>query len=366
MTEVTDELLEGMDPDAALDEWIGDVVVAVEEAALHAGVPWDFAAMLARARALDPTVVSAEAVREAEQAEPVISLALRREQRGTREDPEFARMVSDVRTATNHEVALRTHGIGGIGPALARPVGGARRVAVAVAVLAAGLVLLFGAVGGVQMFRTAAAVPSAAALQQGDTSSTASERAVIENPATTARGPSRASPREAVPEQAAPEIADVSPEPPATSVASSAVATRVLGKPRKSKAVEVAAVLPTLTEKLAALDADAHAAWKSGDFAQAEVKFEALIELAGATRLADLAYGDLFTLARRRGDATREVALWKRYLARFADGRFADDARAGLCRRDAATPQACWSAYLIDFPKGSYRTQAQRAIGSPP
>ena len=362
MTEVTDELLEGMGPDAALDEWIGDVVVAVEEAALHAGVPWDFAAMLARARALDPTVVSAEAVREAEQAEPVISLALRREQRGTREDPEFARMVSDVRTATNHEVALRMHGLGA---APARPAGGARRVAVAVAVLAAAMVLLFGAVGGVQMFRTATAVPSAAALQQGDTSSTASERAVIENPATTARGPSRGSPREAVPELVAPETADV-PEPPATSVASSAIATRGLGKPRKSKAVEVAAVLPTLTEKLAALDADAHAAWKSGDFAQAEAKFEALIELAGATRLADLAYGDLFTLARRRGDATREVALWKRYLARFADGRFADDARAGLCRRDAATPQACWSAYLIDFPKGSYRAQAQRAIGSPP
>jgi len=50
----------------------------------------------------------------------------------------------------------------------------------------------------------------------------------------------------------------------------------------------------------------------------------------------------------------------------FPEGRFADDARAGLCRRDASDRPACWRAYLEAFPEGSYRAQAEREAGGAP
>ncbi len=48
----------------------------------------------------------------------------------------------------------------------------------------------------------------------------------------------------------------------------------------------------------------------------------------------------------------------------FPRGRYADDARAGLCRRAASDERdACWQQYLTDFPAGVHRPQAERALG---
>lgn len=343
---IDDQDLEDVRPDPALDAWLGDVTAAVEDGLQRSSVPWDFAAMLARAHALDADLVSLQAVREAEQAEPVISLAQRRTQRATREDPEFVRLVEDVRVATEHDAALRSNGVTPMAP---RRQGGLGRIAIAAVALAAAVVLGFGVIEGVQMLRTDES-PADAALHQGDASGATPEQAVIDEGT-----------RERAPAVTPPMTVEI--PAPADAATPTASEPRVLGKPRKPKTVAAEPPQPSLAERLAALDGEAHAAWKAGDFATAETKFEALIALAGETRLADLAYGDLFTLARRRGDAEREVGLWKRYLAAFASGRFADDARAGLCRKAAALPAACWREYLADFPEGSFRSQAEREGG---
>ncbi|MFO0633071.1 MAG: hypothetical protein U0168_09500 [Nannocystaceae bacterium] len=158
----------------------------------------------------------------------------------------------------------------------------------------------------------------------------------------------------------APELLPPAPlDPPAATPSKPRRAAKPAGEPAPPQ--------PSLAERLAALDDEAHAAWKVGDLATAEAKFEALIDLAGTSRLADLAYGDLFTLARRRGDGEREASLWRAYLERFAHGRFADDARAGLCRRAQGEAQrSCWREYLEDMPQGSYRDKALRELGEAP
>jgi hypothetical protein len=118
---------------------------------------------------------------------------------------------------------------------------------------------------------------------------------------------------------------------------------------------------PTLEE----LDAAAHAAWRAGDLAEAERLFRRLAKRAGTDRLGDLAYGDLFTLARQTKSPAKEAALWREYLERFPRGRSADDARGGLCRRaEGAAQVECWRRYLEDRPDGAHRAQAQRALAA--
>jgi hypothetical protein len=351
-------------PDPALDAWLDDVSAAVEHDVHRAHVPWDFAAMLARAHALDPAVVSAQAVADAEQAEPVVSLAQRRAVAAlgaTHDDPAFARLIDDVRAATEHDAALRMNGVTPL-PAPQRQASGPMgRLVVAAVALAAAVVLGLGVVEGVHVLRGDDGAPADAALHQGSTRDAAPERAVIDDTPPRVRPPVVA-PTEPVPLDAAPlESAPLDPV-----VAPAPGATARPTKPRAPKVVPPVVREPSLAERLAALDGEAHAAWKANDFSTAEAKFEALIELAGTSRLADLAYGDLFTLARRRGDARREVALWKTYLRVFPAGRFADDAQAGLCRRDASDRAACWRAYLEAFPEGSYRAQAEREAGGKP
>ncbi|MCA9697230.1 MAG: hypothetical protein KC431_06880, partial [Myxococcales bacterium] len=82
-------------------------------------------------------------------------------------------------------------------------------------------------------------------------------------------------------------------------------------------------------DQISTLDAEAQELWAQGDLIGAEARFRKIIELAGKSRHADLAYGDLFTLARQRGDDQAQQDLWREYVARFPKGRFADDARAG-------------------------------------
>lgn len=343
-----------------------DVADHVDHQAERDCAPWDFAAMLARAHAIDPTVVSAEAVREAQLAEPVISLAQRRAHRITREDPEFTRLVEDVRAATEHDAALRMHGISTAPVIAPRQEHRGGRVWIAVLTLAAAVVLLFGAIEGVRVLELGQGRPADEAVHQDGNREAAVHEAIVEDgvPETSRRTPSstRAEPTAIVPPVAPPRDDATSSEP---APLEPKIVTRTRRKPAGSVTAP-AAVEPTLAERQATLDHEAHAAWKAGDLATAQKKFEALIALSGKSRLADLAWGDLFTLARRRGDAAGETAAWKRYLAAWPRGRFADDARAGLCRREAGDGKACWREYLADFPSGVYRTQAEREVGGTP
>lgn len=120
-------------------------------------------------------------------------------------------------------------------------------------------------------------------------------------------------------------------------------------------------------DRLRALSDEARALWRAGDRTGAEAKFLEVTASGGRNALAELAWGDLFALAHQLADDARLAKRWRAYLGKFPRGRYADDARAGLCRA-SATPAVCWPAYLRDFPRGSYRAEAQasgRRAGSP-
>lgn len=146
-----------------------------------------------------------------------------------------------------------------------------------------------------------------------------------------------------VPEQAAP-LEELNPDPPPAE-------KRRSTKPK-----------PTKAERLAKLDAQAQAQLAAGDTAAAARTLESLVRKGGRSTLVQLAYGDLFTLAYRRGDRPAQAKLWRRYLDTFPRGRFADDARAGLCRHaNASRRGGCWERYLADFPAGAYHREAMRS-----
>ncbi len=115
-----------------------------------------------------------------------------------------------------------------------------------------------------------------------------------------------------------------------------------------------------------ALDAEARAAWKSGELDRARRLFERVVSRGRGGERADVAYGDLFILARQQGDRAGLRRYWKRYVQRFPSGLYIDDARAGLCRDasgDARTQ--CWQRYLEARPRGTYREDAQAALRTP-
>ncbi len=120
-----------------------------------------------------------------------------------------------------------------------------------------------------------------------------------------------------------------------------------------------------LEERLRALADAAEAALARGELQLADDTLAKLVAIGGKHRLVELAYGDRFTIAHRRGIIAEQTKLWRAYLDRFPHGRFADDARAGLCRHAPEATQAkCWQDYLDAFPKGAYRAAARRSIES--
>lgn len=199
------------------------------------------------------------------------------------------------------------------------------------------------------------------------------------------RGPALASPRSSVPQRPALEVreATVPTEEPAPSLEPmGAGAAAAVGQ---AELVDESAPVPavptptgtstsprapsrsSLLAELQRLDAEAQRRWQAGDLAGAEASFLEIVEKGGRTRYAELAFGDLFTLASQAGDPEREQQRWRRYLARFPHGRLADDVRAWQCRRaggdggDGAI--TCWRRYLDDWPRGTHRAEAGRVVG---
>lgn len=119
---------------------------------------------------------------------------------------------------------------------------------------------------------------------------------------------------------------------------------------------------PTIEE----LDALAREALAVGDLAGADAALAALIDRNSRGRLEEAAFGDRFAIAHRLRNTTTQRRLWRVYLERFPSGRFAEEARAGLCRHNPAEDTACWQRYLDDYPSGTYRAQAQRALADSP
>ncbi|MBL8944768.1 MAG: hypothetical protein JNK45_16525, partial [Myxococcales bacterium] len=120
------------------------------------------------------------------------------------------------------------------------------------------------------------------------------------------------------------------------------------------------------TADLDAIEREALTAWRAGDLAEAE-RLLLRIAKSGRSARAELAYGDLFSIARQRRGSAGQVALWRAYLERFPRGRFADDARGGVCRRaeDAAVARTCWADYLRRHPNGAHVAEAKRWQSNP-
>jgi hypothetical protein len=132
---------------------------------------------------------------------------------------------------------------------------------------------------------------------------------------------------------------------------------------RPTKRVRGPRASPSRSDRLDELDRQAQRLLASGRLDAAERTLAELVRVGGDERLVEAAFGDRFTIAHREGARARQRRLWAAYLERFPRGRFADDARAGLCRSAAETAsQQCWSAYVRDFPRGTYRERAERAL----
>ena len=116
------------------------------------------------------------------------------------------------------------------------------------------------------------------------------------------------------------------------------------------------------------LEARAQALWRAGDLDGAEKLLREVIRRSRRGVRVELAYGDLFAIARQRGGASAQVAIWREYLRRSPDGRFADDVQAGLCRHAPAAEAAdCWAEYLRARPRGAHVKEArQHDEGVPP
>ncbi|MBX7080964.1 MAG: hypothetical protein K1X88_17325 [Nannocystaceae bacterium] len=151
---------------------------------------------------------------------------------------------------------------------------------------------------------------------------------------------------------------------PATLPESVAPAPAPVAPPSGQRAAR-AKPAPQLGEpSLEALEREAQTLWAAGDLDGARDRFERIVARGGKSKIAELALGDLITIAMRGRDRTRLRAAWSRYVDRFPRGRYADDASAGLCRTNAAADRpACWRAYLGAFPQGVHRSEAREAAG---
>jgi hypothetical protein len=322
-------------------ELLDDVVRAVDEDLVaDPGCP-DLAAVMARAHELDPQRVPAHVVAEVSQWAPVVSIQQGHRRRRTREDVELLAVIEGVRAQVEEDVAQRL----GTPPLRhARQPSPPRARRVWALVLAAAAVLLMVGASVLQAGR--------GSLEQDDR---ARNEAVLIGPTPSSAQSNDLSPAPPPP-AAEPALDEPALDEPALTPAPEATPTDTLPRARPPKRPP-----PTLEE----LDAAAHAAWRAGELREAERLFRQLAKRAGKDRLGDLAYGDLFTLARQTDAPAKEAALWREYLGRFPQGRFADDARAGLCRRATGPAQReCWQRYLDELPKGAHRAQAQRAVAS--
>ncbi len=328
----------------------------------------DFAAVIEAAHARDPQRVPRAMLDEALALAPIVPLSSESSQRlSVRDNAELGALLAEVRGEVDAEIAaLRRKGFPPV------PVPSVRQTIV----VDRRRRWLWGAVAAAAAVLLAVASPMLAtrlATSQGDPTQSSwggraadgSHAADREEPTPVLRRATRPAPEPAPEPEPEPEVAsqpapielETSLDPGLDTAAEQPV-------PKARKSPRPAA--PDLAEQLRNLDSEAESAWHSGDYAGAERRFRQIVALAPGSRAADLSYGDLFTLARQRSGPEQEKALWREYLAAFPRGRYADDARAGLCRRadpdDADARHACWQQYLGDFPSGVHRKQATRAL----
>lgn len=318
------------------DEQLGQFCDALAELSEREIARWapvpDLADVLARARALDPSAVP-ESWRGVDDDE-VVPLSRHRALTQESIDPGLAMFASALHDRVEGE--LRERGLAEI-PTPQRRRRNFRVVGAAVLALAAVLVA------------TLVALPRYLALRD-DTNVSQSAVRTLQR-ATPPDAWRIAPPPPPKPKTIAP------PQPEVVPASEPAIAPLEPSTPRLDRRV----VLDGLAR-------DAEALWRAGDLAGAEKALRKIIAQAGKSSRAELAYGDLFALARQLRGKDGPVAEWRGYLRRFPHGRFAEDARAGLCGHAEAADdaRACWADYLRRHPSGSHAAEARRWIDAPP
>lgn len=323
--------------DAWVPEWSDAAASAIErDIVRYAAVP-DLADMLARARAMDPDAVPADWDDLAALEEEVVQLARARALQRPTADAGVAGFAAALRA--DIEVGLRERQMAAI-PIAPQPRRRAPLAIAAVTLLAAAILLWF-------------AVPRILAVldDEGSRGSTEAAQSIAPD-----REPEPYRVRE-------PELA---PVPPPAELGAAEDTESTTGEPEATTGEETIAKRKRPTVSLDDLEAQALAAWRAGDLATAE---RLMLKIAKSSRAAraELAYGDLFALARQRRGVAGQVAMWRDYLRRFPRGRFADDARGGLCRRaeNADDARACWTDYLRHHPSGTHAKEAARWTSTP-
>ncbi len=307
----------------------------------------DLAAIFMRARELDPSAVSAEAVARAESITVVRPL------------PPCDAAEGDAAALAPFAAALRDEIVAGTRAAI----GGRRRVrrwslAFGVAAAAAAAVILY--VVGPEL-----AEPGAGRSRGVEAS------AVGDGEASGGAAPSMTPPpreptvwRDALVKEA--PAAETAPAPEAVSKDMSTETKPDVPEDRREPAPErprKPRTRPAAEVEASSLEQQAQALWQAGELAAAEAKYREIVRAAGRTRRAEFAYGDLFALTRQLRGAAGQVAVWREYLAAFPDGQFADDAHGGLCSRGPAGERdRCWREYLERHPRGAYRAEAEAAL----
>lgn len=331
--------MSGSDP---LDVLLGGVREEMHARADAGGRVRDFAAMIARANALSPTAVPDERVDEASRFAPVVALRSSR--------PPAA--------------------VAGGRPAAAARRGGPRWL-VAAGVL---LVAAAGSVGAARLVRQDRGSPAAQALPL--VGRPVVDAAPLVGPPPERSGPGSAnSPRGHVEKNMSPEtdvsVADEAPaadasaaEPGDDDASGLVTASRPAeaARPRRDGAPR-RGPRPAASDAWETLDAAARAAWRRGDLPEARALLTALVRSPARAARIELAYGDLFVLARQSGDLQELARLWRAYLERFPRGLYAEDARVGLCRREERPARrACWELYLETWPEGPHADEAREAM----
>ena len=317
----------------------------------------DFAAIVEVAHARDPRRVPYAARVEAERLAPIVALGPAK-CLSSRTDAGFAEILRVVRVEVDVEIAQ--HVDAGLPPMPSIPRSPRWSWGVAAAAAAIAVAFIYPTIG----IRTESGQGATQAPWWDQATGTSGEAGP------TAPGPQLIRHGSSAPDAAA------HPGPPDTPPAAAGPAPAAVqsASPRIGPIEHVSPVRrprergESPSERMRRLDAEAEQAWQAGDHVGAQRRYREIIGLAPGSQVADLSYGDLFTLARQHSMPRDEVVLWREYLAAFPRGRFADNARAGLCRREsAAVRRTCWQGYLADFPEGAYRPHAARALeGAPP
>ena len=298
----------------------------------------DFAAMLARARELDPNLITEAETRQAEALAPVIPI-----QRGHRDRSDHDAL-APFTAATRAVLADQTRTPPRPAPPpLVRP----RRRLAAVTLGLAALAAIFLLWQGPRVARLLTPMTRGAMAVDDN-------HAEPPQPLHDASPPRRSTPPEppAAPTNQPEPTLEPTPSPPQ---ADDDAPAPLAHRPRRPPPATVP------------LEDEAQTLWQRGELAAAEQKFREVVRRAGKSARAELAYGDLFALAGQLRGPAGQTALAREYLAAFPSGRFADDMRAGLCQRAAADDRPpCWRDYLTHHPGGAHRRSAETALAETP